>query len=90
MLRTDMKGVKIGSSASKTRKLCIIGSPEFYQSHMGFFWASSSTAWLNENSFNLGITVTMAKHLQSMHWALMSVPTEGGGGAEAGQEGGHK
>ena len=26
--RTNLKGVKIGSNASKTRKLCVIGSPE--------------------------------------------------------------
>ena len=25
--RTDLKGVKIGSSASKTPKLCVVGSP---------------------------------------------------------------
>ena len=27
MHRTDLKGVKIGSSASKMCKLCVIGSP---------------------------------------------------------------
>ena len=29
MHRTDLKGVKISSSASKTRKLCAIGSPVY-------------------------------------------------------------
>ena len=28
MHRTDLKGVKISSSVSKTRKLCLIGSPD--------------------------------------------------------------
>ena len=28
MHRTDLKGVKIGSSASKTHKVCVIGSLE--------------------------------------------------------------
>ena len=28
MHRTDLMGVKIGRSATKTRKLCVIGSPE--------------------------------------------------------------
>ena len=29
MHRTDLKGVNFGSSASKMRKLCVIGSPEY-------------------------------------------------------------
>ena len=28
MYRTDLKGVNFSSSASKTRKLCVIGSPD--------------------------------------------------------------